>query len=139
MAAVHGSKAGFRLGTAATPATLVDVSQYLNQAGISAERDMGETSTFGVSSKKYIPGLKDGTIPLEGPFDSAVDQQFWDLFNQGVLVNFEYTPYGVAATGTPKFTGSGYLTSYEPSSEIGDATSFGTEFQISGDVVRGTV
>ncbi len=139
MAAVHGSKAGFRLGTFALPTTLVDVSTFLNQAGISAERDTGETSTFGVSSKKYIPGLKDGTVPLEGPYDSAVDQQFWDLFNNGTLVNFEYTPYGVAASGTPKFTGAGYLQSYEVSSEIGDAAGFTGEFQISGDVTRGTV
>lgn len=139
MVAVHGSKAGIRLGTFALPTTLVDVSQYFNQAGVSMERDTGETSTFGVGSKKYIPGLKDGTIPLEGPYDSAVDQQMWDLFNNGTLVNFEYTPYGVATSGMPKYTGSGYVTSYEPSSEIGDATGFSSEFQISGDVTRALV
>lgn len=136
MAASHGSKAEFWLGTSATPATVVDVSAFGNSVGVSLNRDSAETTTFKKNSKTYIPGLKDATVPFEGPFDPAIDQQMWDLFNNGTIVNFEYYPAGKGVTGTPKFTGSAFVTSYELSSAIGDANAMTGEFQVTGDVAR---
>lgn len=134
--ATHGSKAGFRLGTFATPSTLVDVSTFLNSVAATFNRDNSETSTFGVASKKYLPGLKDATIPIEGPYDGVTDVQMWDLYNNGTIVSFEYCPAGVGVSGTPKFTGQAFITSYEVSSDVNDANAMSGEMQITGDVTR---
>lgn len=136
MATSHGSKAVFKLGTSGTPTTVVDLSQFANSVGITLNRDSSEVSTFGVSSKKYIPGLKDATVPFEGPFDTVSDVQLWDLFNNGTAVNFEYFPAGTTA-GLPKYSGSCFITSYEVSSDLGDANAVSAEFQVTGDVTRG--
>lgn len=136
MAATHGSKAHFWLGTVSQPTTPVDLSTFATSIGLTLNRDSSEISTMGVSSKKYIAGLKDATVPYEGPFDSSVDQQMWDLYNTGTYVTFEYYPAGKGVTGTPKFSGTCFITSYELSSEVSDAGAMSGEFQVSGDVAR---
>lgn len=135
MAASHGSKAVFKIGTAADPATTQDLSQYGNSVGLTLSRDASEVTTFALGSKQYIPGLKDATVPFEGPHDSVSDQLMWDLYDQGVIVDFEYFPAG-EGTGNPKFTGKMFVTSYEVSSEISDANATSGEFQCTGDVAR---
>lgn len=74
MAASHGSKASFWLGTAASPAVVVDLSVYGKTLGEAFKRDSAETTTFKKGSKTFIPGLKDATIPFDGPLDAVVDQ-----------------------------------------------------------------
>lgn len=132
----HGSKAIFKLGTAAAPTVVGDMSQYGNSVGLTLNRDSSEVTTFGLGSKKYIPGLKDATVPFEGPYDTASDQIMWDLYDQGTIVNFEYFPAGVTA-GLPKYTGQCFVTSYEVSSEVSDANATSGEFQVTGNVARG--
>ena len=136
MAPSHGSKAVLKIGTNAVPATAVDVSQYGNSVGVAFSRDASEVTTFALQSKKYIAGLKDATIPFEGPFDDAADQQFWDLYANGTLVNFEYYPRGVGVGSGPKYTGQLMITSYEVSSDVSDPNAVSGEFQVSGDVAR---
>lgn len=136
MSASHGSKASFLLGTKAQPTTLVDVSTFANSVGLTLNRDNAEVSTLHVGSKKYIAGLKDATVPYEGPFDTDIDQQMWDLYDDGTLVSFEYCPAGKGVTGTPSFTGTCFITSYELSSSISDPNAMSGEFQVTGDVAR---
>jgi hypothetical protein len=138
MAASHGSKAIFKLGTNGVPQTASDLSIYANSVGITLNRDSSEVSTFGVTSKKYIPGLKDATVPFEGPYDTVSDLHLWDLLNNGTIVLFEYYPSG-STTGLPKFSGQCFITSYEVSSDIGDANAVSAEFQVTGDVARALV
>ena len=47
-------------------------------------------------------------------------------------------PAGSVA-GRPYYSGSAILTSYEVTSDVGDAIGFSSEFQNSGAVTRGTV
>jgi hypothetical protein len=137
MAAVHGSKASFWLGTAASPAVTVDVSGFANTFGVPFNRDNAETTTMKKTSKTYVPGLKDATVPFSGPYDTgSIEQQMWDLFDQGTIVNFEYYPAGKSVTGTAKYAGSGFLTTYEINSDVGDVDQMTAEFQVTGDVVR---
>lgn len=131
MATAHGSKAVFKITDAG--ATLRDISAFLTSAGMPRSADTAEVSTLGSLSKAYIPGLKDGTIPIEGPFDVTVDG-----YLQGILAAskaFEYHPQGTG-TGTPKYTGNAILTSYEVSTPVDDAGTLTGEFQITGDVTR---
>ena len=137
MSTSHGSKASFWTGTAAAPTpAATDSSTFVNSVGASLNRDTAETSTMKKTAKTYIPGLKDGTVPFEGPFDTAIDQVWYDLYDQGTIFLWEYYPAGKAVTGTPKLSGSGFITTYEVSSDVGDANAVSGELQITGDVTR---
>ena len=138
MPASHGSKAVFSIGTAAAPTVVSNLSQYGNSVGMTLNRDSAEVTTFALQSKQYIPGLKDATIPFEGPFDTLSDQILWDLLNQGTIVDFRYEPAG-STTGMPRYTGKLFVTSYEVSSDVGDANATSGEFQVTGDVARALV
>lgn len=135
MAFTHGSKALFKIGTHAAPATVQDVSIYANSVGLTMNRDSAEVSTFGVASKQYVPGLKDATVPFEGPFDPTADQIFWDDYTNGDIVNFEYYPSGTG-TGNVKYSGVLFITSYEVSSGVGDPNAVSGELQVTGNVAR---
>lgn len=135
MAFTHGSKALFKVGSSATPTVVQDVSTYGNSVGAHLSRDTAETTTFGKTSKTYIPGLKDATIPFDGPFDPTCDGIFWDLYNTGAIVNFEYYPSGTG-TGNIKFSGTCLITAYEVSSGVSSENTAHGEFQVSGDVTR---
>jgi hypothetical protein len=133
---VHGSKATLKLGSSATPAVLQDVSGYAATLGAAFSRDSAETTTMASGSKKHIPGLKDATLPMDGPFDTAADPIMWDLYNTGAVVNFEYTPAGSGVVGTPKYTGVCFITAYNVSNPVGGAGTMSGTFQVSGDVTR---
>jgi hypothetical protein len=136
MAQSHGSKATLFAGTHDAPDVLVDFGQFANSFSATFNRDTAETTTMKLGSKQYVPGLKDATVPYEGPFDSDADVLMWPLYENGTFVEFEYAPAGRGASGTPLYTGTMFVTSYEVSSEVGDANSMSGEFQVSGDVVR---
>lgn len=131
MAAVHGSKAVFTVQDAGS--VVRDLSAYLSSSGIARSADTADVSTGGATSKKYIPGLKDGTIPVDGPFDLVVDGYLNGIL--GVERNFVYNPAGTG-TGLPTYTGAAILNKYEPSSPVGDASTVSGEFQVTGDVTR---
>ena len=131
MAAVHGSKAKFSITDSG--GSVRDLTAFLTSAGMPRSGDTAEVSTLGKLSKVYIPGLKDGTIPIEGPFDVTVDGYLNGILAMSRL--FTYDPQG-STTGTPHYAGSAILTSYETSTPVDDAGTFTGEFQITDDVVR---
>lgn len=57
-----------------------DLTQYFNSYSYNGSADTAETSTFGLTSKTYIPGLKDATLTLEGLYESATNADV-DLLN----------------------------------------------------------
>jgi len=133
MAAVHGSKASLKIGDSGS--TLRDFSAYLTSTGLPRSADTAEVTTLGNSSKLYIPGLKDGTIPLEGPFDVVIDGYLDGILGFAARV-FEYCPQGAGVATTPKYSGTCILTSYEATTPVDDAGTFSAEAQITGPVVR---
>lgn len=136
MATAHGSKAVFTVQDSGS--TVRDLSTYLTSAGLPRSADTAEVTTLGSTGKSYIPGLTDGTIPIEGPFEGTnVDLWLSGLLGFATPRAFVYSPQGSAA-GTPKYTGSCILTTYETSTPVDDAGTFTAEFQISGAVTRTT-
>jgi hypothetical protein len=111
------------------------LSTFLNSAGVSGNRDSSEASTFGVSSKKYLPGLKDTTWNIEGIYDGAVDaidqilQAALDSTTDGL---FSYFPFGQLTQGNVAFTMDVIESSYEITSDIGDVN------QISAELAAGS-
>lgn len=136
MSFTHGKKATLRLGTAAAPTTLSDISDFVSSNSMSMVKEMAETTTYKKNSKTYVAGLRDATIPVDGKFDPTVDTQLFDLYTSDVEVDFEYCPAGTGVVGTPKFTGKCLISSYEVASDVGDADSWSGEFQVTGDVAR---
>ncbi|MBT9177530.1 MAG: hypothetical protein DDT20_01864 [Firmicutes bacterium] len=135
MSFVHGSASVFLLGTAATPGTPVAITGFLTSVSFPFGVDTGDTTTLGVTAKTYIPGLEDATISIEGKFHPTVDAHLLGIRRRGDVA-FVYGPAGSAA-GSPRFSGTCMLTSYDFEGSVDDVSSFSAEFQVSGPVVRG--
>ena len=99
--------------------------------------DVAETSTLGDSSKSYIVGMKDSTLSIAGLWDSTLDGILGAVVGQSATLSFEYSPAGTGS-GEIKYTGECILTGYSQNSPVGDVVSFSADFQVSGDVTRGT-
>jgi len=142
VAFIHGSKAIVKLDNAAN--ALTDISTYVRSITFSRSADLAEVSVMGNTSKKYITGLKDGQITLEGPWDAVIDTQLNDLLGNeavggaGVHADLEYYPEGTA-TGKRKYSMKVVHTTFEPASPVDDAATWSAEFQVDGDVTVGVV
>lgn len=131
----HGSKAVFKLTDAAT--TLRDLTSYITSTGLSRMADAAEVSTLGNTAKAYIPGMTDGTIPLEGPNDATLDGYLDGLVGYATLVAWEYYPNGTPAGATkPKYTGVCMVTQYDMDTGTDGAWTFSAELQLSGTITR---
>ncbi|MBT9177503.1 MAG: hypothetical protein DDT20_01837 [Firmicutes bacterium] len=136
MAFVHGSAGVFQLGTAATPGTPTAISAFLTSVSLPFSVDTGETTTLGATAKTYLAGLEDATISLEGKFHATVDAHLNGI-RRRADVAFVYGPAGSAA-GSPRYSGTCMLTSYDVEGGVDDVATFSAELQVSSSVVRGT-
>lgn len=135
MATAHGKDTVFKLDNGA--GALTDISAYLMEAGLDRTVDVAETATFGDSAKEVIPGLKDGTIPLAGPFDPAVDVILDAAFGAATTKTFEYGPEGGTA-GKVKYTGECICTAYSKKGTMSDAARITATLRVTGAVTRTT-
>ena len=133
MAFTHGSKAVFKLADATD--VLTDISQYLTSVDFPQDVDTADVTTFGSTYRKYLAGLTDATISIEGIFDPAVDQ----ILNaaRSKAKDFEYYPQGSTA-GLPKYSGQIICTNYTITSGVDGAVTFTADFQAASEIVRGT-
>jgi hypothetical protein len=114
-----------------------NLTTYATSVGLPVSVETAEVSTLGDDDKVYVTGLRDRTISIEGKWDATVDGYFNGLLG-GTARPWKVFPAGSAA-GRPYYSGSAILTSYEVTSDVGDAIGFSSEFQSSGAVTRGTV
>lgn len=137
MAFVHGKSAVFKLDDSG--GTLRDLSAYLDDLGFPRDIETAETTTFGVagSAKTYIVGLSDATISISGKFDSTADGYLAGVLGQSATLSFEYGPEG-SASGKVKYSGECIMTSYEVSASVGDVVTASADFQVTGQITRGT-
>jgi hypothetical protein len=130
----------FELGTDAvlkiadSGETLQDVSAYLTSDGLAQEVEAVEATHFGDTARKYVPGLEDASVSLEGDFDPVPDANLSGI-KRVRDVAWEYHPQG-EGTGLPVYSGVGMLTSYEITAEPGELGKFSSEFQVSGGATR---
>lgn len=137
MAFVHGKSAVFKLDDSG--GTLRDLSSYLNDVSMPRDIETAETTTFGVSgsAKTYITGLTDATISISGLFDATADGYLAGVVGNTATLSFEYGPAG-SAGGSVKYSGECIMTSYEVSASVGDAVQASADFQVTGQITRGT-
>lgn len=134
----HGKNSAFKITDASD--TLQDISDVLDDASSSQDRDTAEVTAFGDGDRNYIAGLRDGTISGSGHFTNdanTVHQVLTGLLQQDDPTPFEFGPQG-STSGDPKASGDCLLTDYEVSSSVGDKVSVSFTFQVSGGVSWGT-
>ena len=140
MAFSHGKNTVVQVDNAA--GTLTAITAYTNESSWPQEIDATETTVFGQGNKTYIVGLADSKFSCGGLLDPALDTIMTAvraaLISGSVVTStVEYSPAGTAS-GSPKYTAEGILTSYEVSSGVGDADELKAEYQITGAVTRTT-
>jgi len=136
MSFVHGSRAVIQFGTAGTPGTATDISQFVTSVGFPFSVDTAEITALGATAKSYLAGLEDATISIEGKFHATVDAHLIGI-RRIANVAFVYGPAGNTA-GLPRYSGTCMMTSYEVEAGVDDAASYSAEFQVTGLVTRGT-
>jgi hypothetical protein len=134
MAFVHGKNAYFNIDSVGGSPT--DISSYTTSVDFPRSVETADVTTFGNSAKKYITGLSDATISIEGKWDPTVDALLDGLVgaNEG---DFIYGPAG-SSSGNVKYTGKCILTEYNPPADVTTEDTFTASFQVSGAISRQT-
>ena len=118
---------------------LRDLSDHIQNVDFPRETAALEVTGLGDTDRKYIVGLKGGTISVSGNWDAAANNV--DVTLSGILgeqdQDFQYGPEGTA-TGKVKYTGACVETRYTVGSPVDGVVSFSADFQITGAVTRGT-
>ena len=141
----HAKKAGFTLTT--TEGTARNIGKYADTIDFPQSVETAEVTAFNTTQgrKAYKTGLIDGTISLGGPYATTPDGWLYSIIAAGAAgassaPTYVYYPNTTAAVVglTVKYTGTAILTSYNPAANIGDATRWTADLQLSGIVTRTT-
>lgn len=107
-------------------ATLRDISNDVNSVETPQNADTAEVSGFGDSTKKYVVGLQDSNMRLQGNFNDGANLSHVILSAQvGGTTGLAcwVMPRG-GTTGAPVFRGSVLVSEYSVSSGIGGAVTW---------------
>lgn len=143
MAFGHGKNGAFKLTDSGS--TKRNISADVTQVSFTQDGDTSEVSTLGSSAKSYVAGLTSATMSVSGYFNPAVAAADPSMSGShtvlaglmGTATTFEIAPQGTGA-GSPKITGSAFLTKYNPTIDLGGAVGFSADFQVSGAVTYTT-
>lgn len=136
MATTHGKGASLKLDNQA--GTLVDLSAYCDTMDVSLSSDNAEDTAYSTATnpaKGYLPGLRDCTISIGGPWDGPLDRHMDMIL--GRIGTVEAGPDG-SGTGDVKYTGEFLLTEYSVSAPVGDKISWSATLQGTGTITRTT-
>ena len=116
-----------------------DLSSYLNDASVSADVEVAETTAFGSSAKSYIVGLKDATVSASGMFDGASGAV--DAVLAASIGSDTLAPVTIGYNGTTLNNRVSLLlaktTSYEVSTPVGDVVAVSYSAQADGGADQG--
>lgn len=125
-----------------TGGTQRDLSAYITEVrGLPGERALNEVTALGDSGARFIPGLQDVTIRLNGLFDdtatSGPDAVLGPLRTHTSAVDFEYGPEG-SGTGDVKYSGTCWAVSYDLRSRVGSLVEWSARLHVENTVARGS-
>jgi predicted secreted protein len=112
----------------------------LTSNSLSFTTDMIDVTTKSSGThKEYLPNFQDLTIDFEGVYTITPSTAgFEDLLTSkldGTAVTWEF---GTTVTGTPKWSGSGYITGLDVDAPMDDKVTFSGSIQNTGDPTVGT-
>ena len=138
---IHSKHSVFKLdvpggGSPGGTLTLTDLSTYLDTVSFSRDLELVETTTFGSTSKQWMPGYGDGKISCSGNWDRTLATILGDLeegFQAGTITSatYEYGPEGATA-GDYKYTGECILVNFNKNSAVKDQVKIEFELQQTG-------
>lgn len=139
--AIHGKDAAFSLDDSAGT-TLRDLASNLTEVQFSRSNDTHDDTAFGDEGHTFIAGLTNGTITINGFWDTTADTGTATVLDglvgsDSLQADWEYGPEG-NASGKVKYSGKCVLASLDYSSPVADLVTFTAQLQISGDVTKGT-
>lgn len=140
--AIHSKLTVIKLDSA-TGGTLTDVSAYCNKTTLPRKLDLDDVTTFGNTSKQWLPGFGDGDIDMGGPWTAASHGFFSALeagFRAGTLtsITFNYGPEGFD-TGDQKQSGELIMTDYDVMSDVKGPVEWTAKFKVTGGITDSTV
>lgn len=141
MAGAHGKDAYFSLEDSAG-STLRNLSTYITNTIFSRSNDTHDTTTYGAEGHTFITGLTNGTIQIQGLYDTTASTGSLTVLDSlmgldAVTLGWEFGPVG-NANGAVKYSGECILQDLEISEPVADLITFSATLQISGDVTKGT-
>lgn len=119
-----------------------NVSAYGDNFTWPQPTEMLDVTTFGTSSKGFIPGLADGAqVTLAGPADAALATQLASMKGTmlagGSTFSLLYGPLG-SVSGLPKVSAETLVASFEYSAGVGGRVEFSATLQVTGAVTNAT-
>ena len=118
-----------------------NLTSYFNEASVSTDVEVAETTAFGNDAKTYIAGLTDGTFSMSGMFDGAqgaVDETLSGVIGSDAADVITVAPDG-ATIGRRAVSGAARETTYEVTSPVGDVVAVSMESQATGGVDYGVL
>jgi hypothetical protein len=121
--------------------TLRNISQFITAlSGLPGQREMNEVTALGDTGRRHLAGLDDVTVRLEGIWDDTAstgpDAVLGPLRSDDTARAWDYGPKGTS-TGSPKYSGTMKLRSYDIVSRVGDIVVWRAELAVQGAVARG--
>lgn len=119
-----------------------NVSTYGDDFSFPYTVEMLETTTFGSSVKRFIPGLAGGdTLSLSGPLDTTFHTQIAAMLGTqaagGSSFSILYGPGG-SVSGQPKQSAEVFIASYEISTGVGGRAEYSASLQVDAAVTHST-
>ena len=138
MGFIDGKGSRFRIVDAG--GVMRDLSAYITEVrGLPGERALNDVTALGDLGPRLKPGGESVEFTLRGLFDGSAavgaDAVLGTLRYHDAPTRFEYAPAGFAA-GSPRYTGMGWVKSYEILSRAGEPVSWKAKLQVEGSVDR---
>jgi hypothetical protein len=139
MAFQHGRTQNFQITDSGSVNR--DISAYITDVKFPESVALHDVTVLGAVAKSFYPGLRDAKITLTGIYDptvtTAIDAVLQPLIGVTTASTWIYGPYGTTA-GFVKYTGSGFIESYEVGASVADVVKWTGVLQMHGNVTRTT-
>lgn len=133
MASITGTSGVIKVClTGGSAAAMAEIRSY----SLDKSADSIESSVMGDTARTYLAGLSNSTMSVECYFDSA-DTTGQAVLDERAVIDFEIHPAGTG-TGTPKYSGSGIVTSSNIAGAFDGMVDASFTVQVSGAVTVGT-
>ena len=123
-----------------TGGTVRNRSPYLTSVdGLPGTRELLDVTALGDSGRKFIPGLENSVVNLEGLYDDDTTgvgshDVLQGLFKSASAVAIRYGPDGSTTAGKYRVTASVWVRDYNVMGRVGAVKSFRAALQVNGVV-----
>ena len=132
MARQSGKSADFSFNSVAIEDELTSIVQ-------TTDVNIVDVTAFGDSASTFVEGLPTSNYSVSGFFDPAASQgdaTIYGRIGNGAATALLETTGSAAGTNSPTYSVSAFVSSYSITSDVGGATTYTADFQVSGALAR---